>query len=95
MRVEAHVTIDPSLNAKFSKAQIKEFVQDCGWKFSAIEGDPDLGDKIFYYATKSWPFIEEVTQMGCLKILQQDMFQYGLISSREKLEIILYDHRIE
>jgi len=65
-----------------------------GWHFSAIDGDPDLGDGVKCYLTKHYG-----AEYGCEKVISylDSMADYlggfGLNSIRRKVEVIIHDKR--
>lgn len=85
---ECHITMigDP--------AYIKPIVEHHKWKFSAIDGDPSLGDGIKCYATRHYnvkvrcaDVVAEVKKTAA--VLEQD----GIKVVRRKVEAVLYDDR--
>lgn len=48
MYFESHHTFD--LN-EHTRAALKQILPDCGGKYSEIDGDPLLGEKVYAYAT--------------------------------------------
>lgn len=71
---------------------LKKHVEERKWKFSAIDGDPSLGDGIKCYATRHYnskiPKDEVLRQMintaNFLRFLDIDVI-------REKIELVIHD----
>ena len=85
---EAHVTM-LGLPWKY-----RTVVEDLGWKFSVIDGDPTLGDGIKCYATKHFKASlpkEEVLKelLDAADILKIE----GCNVVRRKIELVIYDDR--
>lgn len=85
---ECHITVEGN----------KELAEHCiaafGWKFSAIDGDPSLGDGVKCYATIHYnnrvPLVEVIDRVqSAAKKLRND----GLNVVREKVEMVVYDTR--
>jgi hypothetical protein len=81
---EAHIT--------FSKDHA-DFVRRCAaeleWKFSQIDGDPVLGDKVFCYLSA-----HDDSQMRLMQRMGdvvEKLKPFGIIPLRTKIEEILYD----
>lgn len=73
------------------RTTIEQTVRNCGWKFSAIDGDPTLGNKVFEYATKHYPKTKKLEEI----ILEMDAVANKLAENsavlRQKIELIVYD----
>lgn len=88
---ECHITLFG--NRKETEEKVKSLKLD-GWHFSAIDGDPDLGDGVKCYLTKHYG-----AEYGCDKVISylDSMADYiaghGLGSIRRKVEVIIYDKR--
>lgn len=85
---ECHITLEGNRTSTKSK------VEAIGWKFSAIDGDPVLGDGVKCYATKHYNerFTEnEVTEKVCnaAEMLQDA----GMTVTRRKVELVIFDDR--
>lgn len=85
---EAHVTMtgDP--------AAIRPAVEDLGWKFSAIDGDANLGDGIKCYATRQMN--ERIGEQGALWELMfaaDFLAKEGYTVIRRKIERVIFDDR--
>jgi len=85
---EFHITMigDPTT--------IKKHVEDAGWKFSAIDGDPSLGDGVKCYATSHMNSKKSAEQ--ALEHLQNTagvLRSKGCVIVREKIELVIYDTR--
>lgn len=74
--------------------KIRPVVEITGWKFSAIDGDPVMGDGIKCYATKmfhaSKPELEVLAELlNWSEFLQIQ----GCNVVRKKIEMVIYDDR--
>jgi hypothetical protein len=84
MTYECHITVD-ARNAEAATAIAKRL----GWKTSQIDGDPLLGDKVFFYLTK---------HARAFQTILHDMLETGTILEaagialiRQKIELIVFD----
>ena len=79
---------------------IKPHVDTLKWKFSTIDGDPDLGAGVKCYATRHFNkrYSEEYVATR-LKIASSILEVYGFINDfkvlRRKIELVIYDGRID
>ncbi len=85
---ECHITMlgDPK--------EIEPLVKNTGWKFSAINGDPVLGDGVKCYATMLFSSLK--TEKFCLDMLliTANLLQgAGVEVLRRKVERVIYDDR--
>lgn len=85
---ECHVTIkgDPKVE--------KDRVESIGWAFSAIDGDPLLGEGVKCYATKH--FNKKFSQEFVAEWVAQASNALIMLGShvlREKVELVLVDRR--
>lgn len=84
---EAHITILEDRPRKL----IQDAVEQIKWKFSAIDGDPVLGKRVYCYATKHYPL-----RIG-KDIAVQDLLiaarRLGLNVVRRKIEQVIFDDR--
>jgi len=79
---ECHITIE----GRQDWSAIVELADDMGWKPSKIDGDPLLGDKVFYYLTSYH------TDLQVLKLRMHEMAdRVGPGVIRKKIEQIIYD----
>jgi hypothetical protein len=77
---EAHITYDGRHRA------VVEYHCPKGWKFSAIDGDPVLGKKVFCYLTSY-----DVDGKRLLERLYTAIAAVPVLPCREKIEMIVYD----
>lgn len=87
---EAHVTMEaPPSEAPRVAAAVKAI----GWRFSAINGDPILGDGVKMYATTHWN--ERIGIEVAVRRLHQAAGMLGAQHKvvRRKVELVLYDDR--
>jgi hypothetical protein len=69
-------------------------VEELGWTFSAIDGDPDLGAGVKCYATRQ--FNERIgTEAAIMEVSEagRKLRAMGVIVTREKVEHVIYDRR--
>lgn len=74
---------------------IKPAVENLKWKFSAIDGDPTLGDGVKCYATHHFNSripLDVVIQM--VNAAGTHLRDRGVIVMREKVEHVVYDSRL-
>ena len=88
---ECHITLKDSLPRDYVRQQVEEF----NWKFSAIDGDPILGNETFCYATRHYPESkpkdEVIKDMNDMAVrLAKDEIEVV----REKVELVIYDTKV-
>lgn len=97
MYYESHHTFDvPQLQAGLAfdvEAQLKYIAEDHGMKFSKIDGDPLLGDKVYGYITCHTP--TEAMMWERWKFLELDLNFSDLRFIRRKIEHVIFDERRE
>ena len=87
---ECHITMMTSED--ISKHDIQQVVESYQWKFSAIDGDPILGDGVKCYATMHYAAkqtVQDVIQK--VKSLSKFISMHGITVIRDKVELVLYD----
>ena len=62
-----------------------------GWTFSAIDGDPVLGQHVFCYATNHFGCESEARRK--LQYCIRDLRSLGLVIKRSKIEHVIHDER--
>ncbi|KGM36115.1 hypothetical protein [Inquilinus limosus] len=85
---ECHVTMvgDP--------AQLRPMVEEVGWKFSQIDGDPVLGEEVKCYATMLFNARKDQEWVLNQLLATADALEgYGATVLRRKVERVLYDDR--
>jgi len=85
---ECHVTMngDPTM--------IKPIVETSKWTFSAIDGDPDLGNGVKCYATKQYNERSGLpAAIGAVSVIAEVLQKAGVNVVREKVEMVVYDRR--
>lgn len=85
---EAHVTMlgDPD--------ELASIVEDIGWKFSAIDGDADLGDGVKCYATRQFNARKgEQNTVAALLEAAIHLQNLGATVLRRKVELVVFDDR--
>jgi hypothetical protein len=88
-KFECHITVVPGI---IKNDAIKEIVEARGWKFSCIEGDPDLGAATYCYATR-W-FEEEQHAITMTHMFKDQFISDGLFIIRAKVERVIQDCRL-
>jgi hypothetical protein len=90
-KFECHITIvdEPSI----ARTSVKKIVEELGgWKFSCIQGDPDLGAASFCYATR---WFEDKQHAVTMTHMYKDQFvREGLSVVRVKVEEVVHDSRM-
>lgn len=86
MSYESHITFDRDI-----ADQVREFAVEIGWKFSQIDGDPVLGDKVFCYLSQHDLDQEKLT-IDMEKAVKTARSR-GLKPIRQKIEKIIFDQR--
>lgn len=87
---ECHITIEGD------RKIIEDVVTNAvGWKFSAIDGDPSLGEGVKCYATMHYnnriPLMEVIDRV---QTTAKNIAAFGHMKIvREKVEIVVYDTR--
>ena len=85
---ECHITIEGD------KDTSEKLVTHVGWKFSAIDGDPSLGEGVKCYATMHYnnrvPLVEVIDRV---QTTANALRAAGLHVVREKVEMVVYDTR--
>lgn len=86
---ECHITM------KGNACQIEKAIKLYKWKFSSIEGDPDLGKGIKCYATKQ--FNMKFKKEFIIAVMKETAKEISEISFakilRKKIEVVIYDER--
>jgi len=86
---ECHVTMEGN------PVDIKPDVEALKWKFSAIDGDPTLGDGIKCYATRHFNYkIPESLVLSTLQMVADSLESTHKVT-RRKIELVLFDSRVD
>jgi hypothetical protein len=88
MYYECHITMmgDPGT--------LKPMVEDIGWKFSAIDGDPVMGDGVKCYATTFFNArVGTGEALERLLIAAAALRDKGAEVVRRKIELVVFDDR--
>lgn len=90
MDLECHITIRCALHRiDFLRA----YIEESGWSFSRIAGDPLLGDYIFCYATSHFTSeIQSHKETHDVSLLLQSA---GFDVLRRKIERVILDQRYQ
>jgi hypothetical protein len=91
MEYEIHITMEHIPD----KLSMQVFLNSYNWSYSAIDGDPHLGPKVFHYATKHYDadihdlrYVLQRTE-DLITLLQQN----GATVVRHKVELVVFDSR--
>lgn len=80
---ECHVTVKkPADPAEYNK-----IAEEMGWHTSAIDGDPELGDHVYFYFTRRSDDTDVLYE--AMDALRERLGKKTVI--REKIEEIIYD----
>ena len=85
---EAHVTMTGD------RSTLKAATEGVGWRFSAIDGDANLGDGLKLYATRQMN--SKIGDDAAISILSEAanfLSSSGATILREKVEVVIYDTR--
>lgn len=86
MYYEAHVTLAGD------RETVRQAVEKAYWSFSAIDGDPVLGEGVKLYATRHFPAKTRLTTViTFVEVLTKQMQEQGFTVLREKVEFVMYD----
>ena len=87
MYYECHITL--ALTPKDMKQAVESFN---GWSYSAINGDPDLGESLFCYATRrasaGFDLMKVIEVMGQVA---NGLELCGGTVLRQKVELVMFD----
>lgn len=87
---ECHITMDGN------PVVLEQKVLAVGWKFSAIDGDPVLGNGVKCYATMHYSLrLTKAEIMKRLKTISEHLTEHGAKVIRIKLEHVLHDERVK
>lgn len=87
---ECHVTLDRPEGSGVEA--LKEVIEAEGWKFSAIEGDPILGDGVKCYSTIHYSVNRSFASVrGLLYAHASALRAHGFTVKREKVELVMWD----
>jgi hypothetical protein len=85
---ECHITV---IEDK-PRTLIQQLIEDSKWKFSAIDGDPVLGKKVYCYATKHYKeALGSEYVVNDLLAVEKSYKDQGLNVSRSKVELVVFD----
>lgn len=84
---ECHITI------KGDPCKIFSSIEKAGWKYSAIDGDPDLGKGVKCYATKQFNKRLSIDNIILKLKATADLIKElsGAKILRKKIELVIYD----
>jgi hypothetical protein len=89
---EAHVTMED--NYYCDRYAIKNYVEFSRWKFSAIDGDINMGPGTKFYATRQFNLkIGKDEAIRKLHEMAKRLREFGANVVREKIEQVIYDNR--
>lgn len=87
---ECHITLK-GVPGDLLKRQVESYH---GWKFSAIDGDPTLGQSVFCYATKHYNAKHELDYViERMHEVATELAGKAVVEEviREKVELVVYD----
>jgi hypothetical protein len=90
MTFECHITI--ACNQTDMDRLRTHVLRHAPWHFSAIDGDPELGQRVFCYATNHYQNQEEAIA-GVLKFATMLKERWRFRVVRRKVEQIVFDER--
>lgn len=85
---ECHITLESK-----HPHSLRETLEALGWKFSAVDGDPNLGSGVKCYATRQYNS-ERVALHHVIEIvkdLAENLRLQNYKVLREKVELVVYD----
>jgi len=95
---ELHVTMQAEEDGRLKsgiRARVRRAVEECGWRFSVIDGDINLGDGLKMYATRQMN--RRSVEEGVVALLHQTADALattpGVTVVRRKVERVIYDDR--
>lgn len=83
---EIHLTFDRRL-----ADDVRKLNDALKWKFSQIDGDPVLGNKVFCYLTTHAP--DFMSARNALDHAVQWLYEKNVLPLRKKIEVVVYDDR--
>lgn len=90
---EAHVTME--VPTRIAREHLKKKVESLRWKFSAIDGDINLGDGVKCYATRQFNARrgEDAVRHDLIATAQALADVTGVTVLRRKVELVIFDDR--
>lgn len=93
---EAHVTFTCPSDEFITHEEAKNIVLGNKWRFSAIDGDSNLGAGVKLYATRQFNRRNAAEKIVTLTQGMADILeQAGAKIHRRKVEVVIYDDRID
>lgn len=96
---ELHVTMQAEEDGRLTsgmRSRVRAEVERLGWRFSAIDGDANLGDGVKLYATRQLS-ARRYTDESCIELLHETARILaklpGVTVVRRKVERVIYDDR--
>jgi hypothetical protein len=91
MEYEVHITMDHVPD----KLSTQVFLTSYNWSYSAIDGDPHLGPRVFHYATKHYD--ADVHDLRYVLQRTEDLIELLTKQKcsvvRHKVELVVFDSR--
>lgn len=93
MNYECHITVPPPALAT-ERAYLEGLARGHRFKTSQIDGDPVLGDKIYFYFTGHDATFEAMKER--MERLTEDLAEIAKVKViRRKIEHVVFDDRLE
>lgn len=85
---ECHITMEGD------REKIEQAVNEIGWKFSAIDGDPVMGKGVKCYATIHYNNkVPVAIVINRVALTARALRKQSINVTREKVELVIYDTR--
>lgn len=93
---ECHITLLIDSKDQAEGRNEKFHVEETGWTYSQIDGDPDLGGGVKGYATRQFNINKPLQEvLDELTAVSKKLQHLGVNVIREKVGQIIYDRRIK
>lgn len=93
---ECHITLAIDSMDYVAGKDEEKAVEETGWTYSKIDGDPDLGGGVKGYATRQFNINKPLQEvLDELDAISRKLQHSGVKVIREKVEQVIYDRRIK